>query len=141
MVVIIKFWELTLVMILFNLFGSALVNSGLFTSMGISENIYVSSPTQTDIEDMEEKLKTSVSDQVSSNDPATTLFGVISDATSKVISSFFNPLKRYIFWPNMIMQLFGIPNEIGYAFTIVFNTIQLIGILQFITGKGFREME
>lgn len=135
-----KFWELTLIMVLFNVFGSALFNAGLFSELGIYDKPPFKTSGETDINSLEQQVKESTSDQITSTDPATSLFGFISDASVKIIN-FFDTVKNYIFWPAVVLQYFGIPNQIGAAFTIVFNLIQIIGIIQILTGKSFMGVE
>lgn len=136
-----RFYELTLIMILVNVFGAALTNSGAFSQMGLDAEIVSFHPTQTDIETMEQDLKESVAGDVSGDDATETIFGLVTKAIVQSFNKVFDPLRKYILWPALIMQAFGIPSEISFGFTIIFNIIQVIGLLQFVTGRSFKQIE
>jgi hypothetical protein len=140
-----KFWELTLFMILINVFGSALTNSGLFTAMGFTIDPYTlesMSGTQADIETFQGRMNNTISSEITGDDPTSKAFGSVSDSITTSFHTFFDTFSRYILWPAMIMQMvFHIPAVIGYAFTIMFNLIQAIGLFQFITGRSFKDYE
>jgi hypothetical protein len=136
-----KFWDLALMMIIINVFGAALIGSGLFTQMGMTETFEFGDTTQADFLSIEQGAKSSIADSISSDDPTTEIFGRESISRAKSVSNFFDKLFAYIFWPAKLMQMFNVPSQIGMAFTTLFNGVQIIGIIQFITGRNLRDYE
>lgn len=135
-----RFWELALVMILFNSLAFAMTSSGVFTEMGINTTIPYSTDVDSDISELESKVRNSTQDQITSTDVATSIFGVISDTSVKIIT-FFDTIISYIWTPKVIMLYFGVPSQIASVFTAIFVLIEVVGLIQFITGKSMREME
>lgn len=141
-----KFYELTLIMLLVNAFGIALTSSGLFTAMGMTGAINFGdmSTVETRINTMENATMSGISDTVSGTGIIETAYAWFSSFVQKLtgnIGGFFNQMKAYILWPSMILQIFGVPSQIGHAFTAVFNIIQIVGLIQFISGRNFKGMD
>src|SRR4030043_385529 len=98
-----RFWDLALMMVLVNVFGAALSSSGALNKMGLSAEITAYNPTQDDITTMEEDLKSSVSGDITGYDSTDTVFGIITKAIVQSFNKVFDPLKKYILWPAMLM--------------------------------------
>lgn len=141
-----KFYELTMIMLLVNVFGVALTSSGLFTAMGMSGTINLGdmNTAETRIETIENATMSGINDEITGSGIIETAYAWVAGFMQKLtgnVGGFFNKMKSYILWPSMMMQMFGIPSQIGHAFTIVFNLIQVVGIIQFISGRSFKGMD
>jgi len=136
-----RWWDLTLICILFQGFGTALLSAGLFEDMGMDSGFELGDTTATDITQVESNIKGSVDTGVSGESLMEKFIGFINMLVSKTVGNFFNPLKKYISFPSKIMAMFGIPEPIRVKFTAIFTLIQTIGILQFLSGRSFKEAE
>jgi hypothetical protein len=135
-----KFWELTLIMIMFNAFGFALSSSGFFSRLGFTESLPYISTAEEDVNNAEEVAREFADTGVTSLDAVSMLFSIVSESSVKIIK-FFDTIKGYIFWPATLLSYFNVPWQIGSAVTVVFNMVQVVGIVQIITGKSFRGMD
>jgi len=136
-----KFYEIVLFILIFNLIGNALIGSGVFTHMAI-ENYYITgniSETQSDISSIESQFNSSTA--FTSDDPISRLFGLESVTRVVAGTKFFLSLNRYLFLPSVIMGYFDIPNLIINAFTTLLIFIYIAGILQFLTGRNIKQAE
>jgi len=136
-----KFYDLLLIMIMLNIFGAALTNSGAFGQMGLSAEFLPTESTSDDVEEMETGLNEAVEGKISGDNPIEAIFGLISNIIVKSYKNVLGPFERYIFWPKIMMLEFGIPSQIAWGFTILFNFIQIVGLWQFVTGRSFKQIE
>ena len=142
-----KFYELALFLFILNVFGMAFTSVGLYEEMGFSESFELGgeATTMEELEQVEEGVRESMGEEVmTGDDPVTYTLGLMYSAVERVTTTIFTPLgalTKYIFWPKIILLKFGVPAQIGNAVTLVFGLIQVIGIAQFLTGRGFKEME
>jgi len=137
-----KFWDLLLISIIFNLVGVALTDAGLFTAMGMDESISFSDITDEEkINEMDSAVQDSIAGELTPEDPDTGIFTAISRAITQGVNNFFISLRKYIYFPAMIMQQFGLPRQLGNAVSVLFTIFQVMAVLQLVTGRSFKSME
>lgn len=138
-----KFWDLFLAVFIFNLVGTAMASSGMFAAMGMTSYQTIGSVEETSdiVAEIQNATQGSVVTEISPIDPDEAGLSWVYRVVANSVSSFFTPLRHFIFFPAIMMSSFGIPNEFGYMVTIIFDMILAVGILQFVTGRGIRDYE
>ncbi len=121
--------------------------------MGITGSWEIHQPTQSELSEAEEKFQETMSQtEVSSEDPISTFLSRTSQAVSNALNSAMNFLKKYILAiPYMIIHIFTPPSAsasdramiqfFAYIIGTIAWIIQLVGIIQFATGREFGGME
>ena len=132
-----KFWDLALIMIIFNVFGSAFVNSGAWVAMGFSGNpqVYNGTIAEKNLKDLEQKVKNQAN-SITKDDSSTAAYEQQTRLNFFGLN-IFEGFKSYVFWPARVMDSFGMPPGFGVAFSIISGFIIIIGIVQFATGRSF----
>jgi len=94
-------------------------------------------------EDLEEDIQTGISEEeVSGEDPVTYLTGLVYKMIRDTYLGLFGNITKYVYWlPYILITIFGIPTDMANAIGIIFNVIQIIGLIQIITGRSFKGVE
>lgn len=134
-----RFWDITLFLIIVNIFG--VFFTGLLPSLGYS-SYPILSVTSQDIQakanEIESKYNTGISQsEISNVDPLSQALGLLYQAVQMVWNGILGSLKQYVFWLPYLMIIFGIPNEFAWGFEIMLVIIQTMGFAQLITGRSF----
>jgi len=136
-----KFYDIILFILIFNVMGNALISSGMFTHMSLV-NYYITgnmTEIQSDLSSIESQFNTSTA--ISSEDPISKLFGLESVSRLTAGTKFFLTLYKYLFLPSVILGYFGIPWQINLAVTTLLFIVYLVGFLQFISGRNIKQSE
>lgn len=136
-----KMFDIALFFIILTTFGGTF--GTILAPAGFIEYNTFDKPTTLEIEAMETSIEdvTTPSSTISEQDPLTNALGwgytIIQSAFSKLL----DPLKPYLLFPgHMIGMLIpGLPNEIGLGISTIILLIEIVGLVQLLTGRYFKD--
>lgn len=137
-----RLWDIALFFIILNIFGTIWFGSGKFNEeMGFKTELYFDMPE--DLSDIEENVESGglTDAEVTGTDPLTNALGWFYNMVSTKLSAVLNPLKKYVLFSAVVLMTIGVPSSIAYGFASIFLMIQIIGVVQLVTGRSFREAE
>jgi len=135
-----KFWDIALFLFIVNVFGIAF--SALASDMGYSSFYLFHKETTETLQTMESKVQTGISDEeITGDDPVTYALGIMYSVIKKAILAVFNPLKEYILWLPFLLINLGVPTSFAHGMGAIFWLIQIVGLVQIITGRSFAQVE
>jgi len=136
-----KFWDIALFLIIVNVFGSFFSNFA-YSDLGYRGYYSLHKDQTATLEEMENQTNSGITqEEVTGSDPISNALGLLYSAVVKTFTAVFNPLKSYVLWLPYMLMMFGIPSGFAFAMGSVFWFIQIIGIVQVITGRSFRGVE
>lgn len=131
-----RLWDIALFFMILNIFGT------IFTDqLDLPSKVYLDMPEN--VTDVEQELNTAgmKDSEVTGTDPLTNALGWFYNMIRTKAEAVFNPIKKYVLFSAVVLMVFDVPPVIAYGFASIFLIIQIIGILQFITGRSFKEAE
>lgn len=137
-----RFWDIAFFFMIVNIFGSIWYSSnGLNDQIGFKSKLYFDMPT--DLSEIENNTETGglQNAEVTSTDPLTNALGWFYNMISTKLKAIFTPLKNYVLFSYIVFTTIGVPSSFAYGLTSVFLAIQIIGVVQLITGRSFKEAE
>ena len=135
-----KFWDITLFLIIVNIFGAFFYN--LAYDVGYRGGYYIHKDQTATLAEMQNKTNAGIAtEEVSGTDWLSNALGLMFSAIIKVFTGIFTPLQDYVLWLPFFLMTFGVPSTFAYGMGTIFWFIQLIGIAQVFTGRSFRGVE
>lgn len=135
-----KFWDISLFLFIVNVFAWFFV--GFSTSLGYTEYNVFHEPKQTELETMETKVYQGISDEeITGDDPVTYALGIMYSIIKKSILAVMNPLKEYILWFPYLLMNYEVPEAFALGMGAIYYLIMLVGLVQIITGRSFKQVE
>ena len=136
-----KFFDIAFAIIIFQL-----VSAWYFTEAGndgFTQKFSMEEWDQSDFTNLDNNMSTIMGQtEVTDEDALSRIVGftntVVQEATNRVL----NPFKRYILTlPYILHVLLGVDLAFATMLSLPFYIVQIIGILQFATGRSFRDSE
>ncbi|MHA1874043.1 MAG: hypothetical protein ACTSVB_08005 [Candidatus Heimdallarchaeaceae archaeon] len=131
-----RLWDIALFFMILNIFGT------IFTDqLDLPSKVYLDMPE--DLSSIESNVESGglTDAEVTGTDPLTNALGWFYNMISTKLGAILNPLKKYVLFSAIVLITFGVPSAIAYGFTSIFLIIQIIGIVQLVTGRSFKEAE
>lgn len=114
----------------------------MFTALGFTESISFSEiDDEQTVAELEAAINSSATGRMTGDEPENNIFTAVTRVIVEGFQNFFDPIKKYMFLPALIMQRFGMPRAISNIVSVLFTLVQAIGLIQLITGRSFKSAE
>ena len=135
-----KFFHIAMVLFIFQLITAYLVT--VLPSIGFSETMSFHEPTQSELESGWADYKGDITSDttVTEDSWVNDLLGSPYEAVKQAITRIFTPFERYVNTLPFLMIIMGVPETFAWAISVPLYAIQVIGLLQFATGRSLKEI-
>lgn len=136
-----KFYEFAMFLFIFQLVSVYFMENS--QALGFGLQISFHELTEADFQQAEANFtaRSLETTEATSENILDRLVGFVSEAIKASLSTIFTPLKKYVVSMPYILISLGVPPGFAWMISVPLYIIQIVGIMQFATGRSFKDID